>query len=113
MQEHKRPLRYDEFIFKLQFHRKIHPMAYMLSKPALKVIGVAMAIYFFYPSGAEWIFGIGGYILLRKYSGSKMSYKAKLAAYVKGREDESVPVLSFYSQKKEHYLKNQLKAQHG
>lgn len=72
-----------------------------------------MIAYFFYPSVAEWIFGVSGYILLRKYGGSKMSYKAKLATYVIGREDESIPLLSFYSQKKEYYLKNQLKVQHA
>lgn len=109
MQENKRPLRYDEFIFKLQFQRKIHPMVYMLSKPALKISAVIVVAYLVYPSSAQWIFGAGGYLLMRQYGGSKMSYKAKLATYIKGRDDDAIPILSYYSKKKEHYLKNQLK----
>ncbi|MDD4969878.1 MAG: hypothetical protein PHT07_10665 [Paludibacter sp.] len=110
MQNNKRPLRYDEFIFKLQFQRKVHPAVYMFSKPSTKVIGFVMLGYYFFPSNAEWIFAIGFYLLMRKYTDTQMTYKAKLASYYHGKEDQAIPAISFYSQKKEHYLKHQIKA---
>lgn len=110
MNETKRPLKYDEFIFKLQFQRKIHPSLFLLSKQAQKIVLIVFILQFFFPDVMEYIFGVGFYLLTRKYNDTRLTYKTKLVEYHPSKEDDMLPLISKYLAKKEFYIKNQNKA---
>lgn len=109
MNEDKRPLKYDEFIFKLQFQRKIHPSLFLLSKQAQKTIFIVFLLQLFFPDKMEYFFAVGLYLLASKYNDTRLTYKTKLIEYHPTKENEVLPLIAKYLAKKEYYIKNQNK----
>jgi hypothetical protein len=106
--------RYLEFLFKRQFKRKISPAVFALSKPVLKIAAIGALGYLFLPEKyAPWALGLAAFFAAKKYLKTGMSFRAVNAEWAAGREDESIPLLSYYAKKKEFYLKNSIEIKRG